>query len=281
MAFCFGVFAHVGALRAETGIASCTSAQSVTNGASIPLFRLASTVGVSRDARAKFFVSARDALKTSTRSLVVDVRPDGERTQLWLPGAAHVSADFLSSNTLIRSTDSVLLIGNGKDDARLLAAARKVPRNKTQSVQIVSGGIAAWRRAGGEVAGDAVALNRPAFIDEKDLHELMAQGALLAAATKLAADRRFLREPLVITNNVDDQKNIAVLRQHASVNRPLILVLPNGETATRWAHVVSEALDQVPFVFVDAGNRYADFLERQRKIVADAGKPLLHRCDVR
>jgi len=101
--------------------------------------------------------TARD-LYAEGRHLFVDTRPDAAERQNGIPGAFLIGgddfADDLAANMdFIYPEDPLILYDDGTMQTAAATAARFLERGY-EDLQILQGGLEAWRRAGGPVEGD-------------------------------------------------------------------------------------------------------------------------------
>ncbi len=222
-----------------------------------------------------------DAVTEAKHALLIDVRRDPEITNFWIPNAIHVQPNFLPSNALAQSPDTVVLIGNGKDEAQLLQAVQGLQRSRRNPIRILSGGLPAWYRAGGAVEGNIALLDAPAILDASEFHDLAMQGATMVMLGKLSPEQRKAFPKLVeLPADITPQAAIASLRGRVTEETPVVLLLHDTAKATDWTKRWLDAFHQSLYIFVDPGSRYAGFLDQQKRIAANAGKPLQHPCGV-
>ena len=239
---------------------------------------------ISARAWAKFFLSAKEALDVAHHAIVVDVRPSSEAATFWIPGAIRIAPEFLSANALVQSADKVLLIGSGRDDLRLLGILQAAQGQKLQDhARIVSGGFPAWHRAGGSIMGDITSLDSPAVLDPKEFHDLIARAVPILLVGKLSLDeKKAMPKARELREGVSVGATINSLRTDAGPGQePIVLVLRSSNKIAEWSSAWTSAFHQTPYLFVDSGDRYIGYLDQQNRIAANAGKPLLRRCDAR
>ena len=227
-------------------------------------------------------MSAKAALTEAKHALLIDVRRDQDIAKFWIPNAIHVQPSFLSSNALAQNADTVVLVGDGKDDAQLLQAVQSLQRSRKNSIRIVSGGLPAWYRAGGTVEGNIALLDAPAILDASEFHDLAVQNATIVMLGKPSSEQRKTFPKLVeLPADITPQAAIASLHGRVTGPTPVVVVLLHtADTATDWSKRWIDAFHQSLYIFVDPGNRYAGFLDQQKRIAANAGKPLQHPCGV-
>jgi len=234
---------------------------------------------ISASTRAKVFVPATDAVDPSTPSVVFDTRLGADHSKVWIPGALRIGPEFVRTNPLVQNTDSVFLIGDGKDEARIYEAVQNIPRKSLKPLKIVSGGLPEWHRAGGAVSGDASLLDAPVLVNEREFHELLRQGATVGMIGKATSEQKqVIGDVVELATDASVEDDIEVLRRRIS-DSGFVLVLPGATDVDRWTRAWLAAFHRSPFIFVDPGSRYANFLDQQGQIAANAGTPLQHRCD--
>jgi len=237
---------------------------------------------ISAQTRARFFVSAKDAVAGSKQALIVDVRLGQDVGKLWIPDAIHLLPEFLSTNALVQSAETVFLVDDGKDESRLLHSVEGLQTKQKNPLRIVSGGVPAWYRAGGATAGNVALLDAPAILEAKEFHDLVMQRATIAVIGKPSAEERKAFPKLVeLPADTTLRAGIASLQGRVIQQSPTVILLRSADKAAEWNKAWLDAFHQAPYLFVDAGNRYTGFLEQQKQIAANANKPLQHRCDVR
>lgn len=188
---------------------------------------------------------------------------------------------FLKANSLIGSADTIFLIGDGKDEARIYEAIKDIPRKNLQPLKIVAGGLPEWHAAGGPVAGDTSIFDAPAEVNELEFVQLMRQGATVAILGKTTlGQKEAMGQVVEVPPTASIETNIETLRPKLS-DSGFVLVLPGKADVGPWTHAWSAMFHRSPFIFVDPGDRYVKFLDQQFQIAANAGKPLQHRCDWR
>ena len=120
-------------------------------------------------------VSARTVLqqlKQKQQIFLVDIRGPEEFRAVQIPGSLNVPLYFIKTKAFLKN-NPVVLVDGGFPDRQMEAACRELSA-KGFRVSILSGGLLAWQRSGGQLNGDLFFLERYKqisalqFLQEKD-----------------------------------------------------------------------------------------------------------------
>lgn len=214
--------------------------------------------------------------------VLVDVRPAKDVAVASIPGAANLGLESLANHLLVKTASRVVLVGDGKDTLRLMRHCRALRERGLSQIEVLDGGLPAWRRAGGAVTGDASTFDRPLRLTERDLHELLRQPedflmVALERPTPAIADSGVR----IVKGNAGSPAK-AVLRQVSSAvarKRTLVVLLPEGRDPAAWQSAARELQLAEPLFFVGATSRYDAYLEELARITEAAQRPRVGVCE--
>lgn len=98
------------------------------------------------------YISTAEILAVQAKPAFVDVRSTSEYTQCHIPGALNLPPYFIATKKYLKSSPLVLVDG-GWGDSGLEQTAQELKAAGFSQVQILHGGLAAWRAAGGQTEG--------------------------------------------------------------------------------------------------------------------------------
>lgn len=98
------------------------------------------------------YLSSAEILTMNARPEFVDVRSTAEYEQCHIPGALNLPHYFIATKKYLKSSPLVLVDG-GWGDSGLEQTAQELKAAGFAQVQILHGGLAAWRTAGGQTEG--------------------------------------------------------------------------------------------------------------------------------
>ncbi|VVS94224.1 rhodanese-like domain [Desulfoluna spongiiphila] len=102
-----------------------------------------------------FYISVhkcRKLLKESKQAILVDVREKKQFESYRIPGSIHVPLHFIKARSFLKGKP-VVLVNEGYRSDELEALAGELNAEGFQ-LQILSGGLNAWNRSGGKLAGN-------------------------------------------------------------------------------------------------------------------------------
>jgi rhodanese-related sulfurtransferase len=271
-----------GAAAAAPASETC-AAGAASDAAGLPAISVLDTV--SRRiavAAADCTVSAAALAASATPYALVDVRSAKDFAVASIPGSMNLRLESLANHLVVKTASRVVLIGDGKNTPRLLRHCALLRERGLAQIGVLDGGIPAWLRAGGRIAGDASALDQPLMLSERDLHELMRQPetllvlvegqptpALAASGVRIARADATVGTPKVRMNR---------LLPSVTAKTTTVLLLPKGENPAPWRSAARKLGLSDPLFFVGAASRYDAYLEQQARMAEAAKQPLPGAC---
>lgn len=98
---------------------------------------------------------------------IVDVRSPEAFNTVHIPGALNIPSHLLRTKSFLRSS-GVVLVDNFGGDPKLEQTCRDLRSQSFASVDILRGGLNSWRRAGGALEGDPVAVKNISLMSPSD-----------------------------------------------------------------------------------------------------------------
>lgn len=270
---------------AQTGMAAvpadgmCAADADSAGGISIPASAARREHAPASDCR----IDAASLVANAAPRVLVDVRPAKETAIASIPGAVNLGLESLASHLLVKAAAQVVLIGDGRNTPRLLRQCAQLRARGLPQIAVLDGGLPAWRRAGGTVAGDASSLDQPLQLGERDLHEILhqpdavlvlAQGRPTPALAASGARLVHANAKAGPTKALLDRVPSAVARKTA-----VVIVLQDGRDANAWRVAVRARGWAEPLFFVGEVSRYDAYLEQQARIAEAARQPKPGTCE--
>lgn len=226
-------------------------------------------------------IGIEDFLRARARLLVIDVRDAGEAGRVGLSGAPVLSIDQLAGKRLLRD-QSVVLAGDGLDDTSLLHVCQRL-RQAGRDVRILSGGVRALNRAGARgIDGDGGALAAYDWLSPADWHRFAMRAPdrlILLGTAPLPRSPGTDRAPRW---SMDGDWPTLVGRLRALADTVPDTVLAVATADREQAAALHEALRRAGagniYVLRGGWPAYADYLDQQRRIAANAHRVLRHPC---
>lgn len=264
---------------AEEGGATAALSSLVTSDTAIP-------AGADRDSivsGAGCRIDASALISGKSHAVLVDVRPSSAFSTAWIPGAANLSLEAVSTNVLVKASNTVVLIGNGKDTVRLQQRCTDLHKRGLSQLRVLDGGLPAWLRAGGAVVGNVAAIDQPLLLDGRELHEVLQQpGAVLVFAEgrpTLALAAAGARIVKASAKNALSKAVLGRIPRAMAKETAAVIFLPSSGNPAAWrASARSMGLPD-PLFFVGDASRYDAYLQQQARIAASANKPRSSACE--
>jgi len=228
-------------------------------------------------------IDAPELLASPSRPTLVDIRPPASYTNAWIPGSANLGIELLANNALVRTSVSVVLVGDGKDTARLLHRCSLLHESGLSQIRVLDGGLPAWLRAGGSLAGNVASIDQPLVLGEGELYEVLHQpgailvfgegrptAALTESAARIVQAKGANASPKLLLRSIP----IAVAKRAAAV-----VFLSSAREIPAWRTTARSMSLPEPLFFVGGASRYDAYLEQEARIAAAAKKPRQSTCD--
>jgi rhodanese-related sulfurtransferase len=135
------------------------------------------------------FISAGEVLRLDTEGRVltlVDVRSTRDFNTFRIPGSLSLPLSTLWTRGFLKSRRVVLVHGGHRCEP-LLQACRNL-RAAGFDVAILAGGLPQWRRSGGPLEGDAVAIKEMTWVSPRTFHEAQKDGQWIVVDASSGAD---------------------------------------------------------------------------------------------
>jgi rhodanese-related sulfurtransferase len=220
------------------------------------------------------------ALVTDKTPVLIDVRTQLASEIVWIPGAAHFSLAQLQSSVLVKASSNVVLIGDGKDTGLLLDKCTDLHKRGLAQIRVLKGGLPAWRRAGGSVAGATQEASRPLRLSARELDAVLHQDDPLILFVDVAPSAAWLASShqVVRVGGGASPRSALGKRKHAMKDRAAVIVLTPGTDSKPWRDsALSLGLNE-PMFYLDDASSYDTYLNEQAMIAAEANKPAVSQC---
>lgn len=223
-------------------------------------------------------VRAAALIAGSAPRLLVDVRSAKDFAVASIPGSLNLGLQSLASHLAAKSSSGVVLVGDGKNTARLLRQCVLLRDRGLAHVEVLDGGLPAWRRAGGAVAGDVSGLDGPLQLSDRDLHELLRQPdamlvlthgrptpALMATGARIIQAKAGAGDPRDVLSRLPP----VIARKTGAV-----ILLPEGTDPAIWLNAARRLGLSDPLFFRGEASSYDAYVDQQARI-AEAARQLL------
>ncbi len=98
------------------------------------------------------------SISSGQKFIMVDVRAVNEFDRYHIPGSLNIPLHEIGHKSFLKS-HNILIINQGGELSRLESTCDELRQNEFDHIYILSGGLAAWRDAGGEITGDYFAID--------------------------------------------------------------------------------------------------------------------------
>lgn len=219
-------------------------------------------------------IRAAAAVHAARPGVLVDVRPQAMYSRVWIPGSANLGKGLLASNLLVKSASSVVLVGNGKETPELLRRCKSLHADGMTQVHVLDGGLPAWHRAGGAVAGDTSALDQPLLLDNAELHAWLSQdGAVIVLADNESTPALAATGALVIRAAAKGETTTTLLGRipkRLSESKHVIVFLAAHGNPSPWRNAARAQGLPDPLFFMGGPSRYENYLKQVAGVVTAA-----------
>ena len=220
------------------------------------------------------FISAGEVFRLDAEGRVltlVDVRSTQDFNTFRIPGSLSLPLSTLWTRGFLNSRRVVLVHGGHRCEP-LLRACRNL-RAAGFDVAILAGGLPQWRRSGGPLAGDAVAIKEMTRVSPKTFHEAQKDGQWIVVDASAGADtgRAVLpqsrRVPLA-AGPAAFQAELAKMARDQSGDPCLrvLLVTERGEYSEDLQRVAEHAVTVDVFYLEGGLAAHRDYLESQARM---------------
>jgi rhodanese-related sulfurtransferase len=179
--------------------------------------------------------AVRYQLRQNHRLTLVDVRSSKEFERLHIPGSINIPLYAIKTKSHLKSA-RLVLINEGFRYAELASACRRLA-GRGFKASILDGGLAAWRRMGGQLTGDLLALDDmkpiPArvFYREKDYVSTL---AVDISPTRSEASRRLMPDARHMPVLDEGGISAADASKLISQNKPFQTIIIFNETGEQY-----------------------------------------------
>lgn len=227
-------------------------------------------------------VSAAASIARSAPRVLVDVRSAKDFAVASIPGSMNLRLESLANHLVVKTASRVVLIGDGKNTPRLLRQCVLLRQRGLAHVEVLDGGLPAWRRAGGAVAGDASGLDGPLQLSDRDLHELLRQPDVLLVLTQgrptpalMATGARIIQAN---AGAGGPREVLSRLPSAVAQKAAVVVVLAGGKDPAVWRDAARRLGLSDPLFFRGEASRYDAYVDQQARIAEAARQPLPGAC---
>jgi len=227
-------------------------------------------------------VDAKALLQRKDRSVLIDVRSPSAFRTVWIPGSVNLPVDAVPSNALARSASEVVLIDDGRSTIDLMQRCGAIRKRGMTQVHVLAGGIAAWRHAGGSLAGNSASLDRPIELDAEALRQTLGDAEVsLVFANVATGDMLAKSSRRVVAAKAGSTPETALSRvpKRIATQHAIVVFVARREDIEPWRAAARSLGRQEPLFFVGDGARYDAYITRQSSIAAHAYEPLPSLCE--
>lgn len=218
--------------------------------------------------------------RNGSNVVMIDVRDASARAKVWLPGAVGLNITDVPISPLVVSAAEAVLFSDGTDDPRMLGYCADLRKRGLSNVRTLTGGLNAWVRAGGTVAGVTGGLERGVVLEPKQLDAFLKTKGVLSVFTgkppTSALARRLMKRSL--SRGVTEQPNAFLRRSHAAWKSPgtLWVVFGQERDMAAWRAAAREQHRTDPLFFNEDFSVYEAWRQQQTAIAvhADQTPPL-------
>lgn len=215
----------------------------------------------------------------NTDQVAVDVRTAQERAAVSIPSAMPLDLVGVSSNALVKSGRSVVLLGNGKDTDRLLRHCEQWRSEGLTNIRVLDGGVRAWQRAGGRVSGDTTAITQPLVLSPRDLLPIVRAGrSILLFADGKPSALLAQASARVMRKTMGKPTQLQAIARDMKPGAALVVFVADQAQAAQWRQASEGARVREPLFFIGDPARYDAWLRESANVAANANKPLPGFC---
>jgi rhodanese-related sulfurtransferase len=235
-----------------------------------------------RAAAADCRVRAAALIAGSAPRVLVDVRSAKDFAVASIPGSLNLGLGSLASHLAVKTASGVVLVGDGKNTPRLLRQCALLRERGLAHVEVLDGGLPAWHRAGGALAGDASGLDGPLLLSDRELHELLRQpDALLVLTQGRATPALVATGARIIQANTgagDPREVLSRLPSAIARKTAAVILLPEGKDAAIWRKAARRLGLSDPLFFRGEASRYDAYVDQQARIAEAARQSFSGAC---
>ncbi|HQZ65429.1 MAG TPA: rhodanese-like domain-containing protein [Planctomycetaceae bacterium] len=227
-------------------------------------------------------VDATIVLHRDKGTVLIDVRRSPDREVTWIPGAVQLSLVEVSRSSFVDKTKQVVLIGDGKDAARLLAYCETQQRKGQHQYRVLTGGLPGWVRAGGVIAGDGPRALAPLRLDAQELHALLARkGArLILAGVASSSNADFSKHRIIETKEgALPGTTLARLSHDREKPESVVVFLPTDALIDQWRNAARALALADPLFFIGDLSQYDAYLKLQDSIAQGLEQSRTSMCE--
>lgn len=218
-------------------------------------------------------------LVTASHVVLVDVRLSST-VDVWIPGAVQLSLGEISTHALIKSASMAVLIGDGKDTAVLLRQCAEWQQRGLSQIRVLDGGLPAWYRAGGAVAGSATILDQVLVLNAREVNRTLRQAPATVMFVGVAPTSAWHTHDAHLVRVPQAASPLSALRYaRATRKSTVVIVLPSSHAAEKWRQAARSLALAEPFFFVGEASRYDAYLREQASIDAHANQTPISTCE--
>lgn len=217
---------------------------------------------------------------------VVDVRIPSEVARAWMFGALTASPHLAALETAAGQHEALVLVGNGRNDADLVARCEVLRSALGKPVAVLQGGLPAWFTSGRPVQGDTAGFDAPMMLEvgEFAAHVSRRNAPVVFEAEPVEALTGSLLRHAVIAQP-GERIDALVRRLAASATRPKLALLPaivvvaDASHATQWQQAFSDTGLREPIFYAGTAADLVRHVELASRIAEHRDKPLPGTCD--
>lgn len=227
-------------------------------------------------------IDARTVLTNKDHPVLVDVRSPAAFRTAWIPGSVNLSVAALDSSALVQTARTVVLVDDGRGSADLMQRCGAMRKRGRTQMYVLTGGLVAWRHAGGAMAGSAAAFDRPVELDDAMLRQTLGDPLVslvfagVGAGSNLpGAHRRIVKAQTTAA----PETVLAEVPKEVAVKHATVVFVARAADAERWRAAARSLEMPEPFFYEGEGTRYDAYIARESSIAAHAYEPLPSRCE--
>jgi rhodanese-related sulfurtransferase len=199
-------------------------------------------------------------------AVVVDLRPPAEYRRFHIAGALNHTPGEVRTKAFLKNK-ILLLVGSGREEQSVAAAARQLSAAGFADVSLLRGGMISWIVAGKSVLGEAPSLQELVYLSPGDL---MREAGVAENSVLLAGNAAALQPllPAARTRSVKamDDSLLQLLRSQSQKQGSAVLV-SGADLSPAWVEqAVRAAAPRSLLVYAAPEWQFSQFVEGQRAV---------------
>ncbi|MCB1560848.1 MAG: hypothetical protein KDI75_07115 [Xanthomonadales bacterium] len=213
--------------------------------------------------------------------MLVDVRSPAKVARARIPGAINLHrTDVVNSRFIPDDQRTVVLLGDAEDLTGSLAQCISVQEAGGRALQVLRGGVRAWHRSGGSLAGSYEEQIQPQVVSEETVHSLIRWPQVVVLAEETYLIPNVHESSLFGIGGNDPDAVLRQLRAQADIRQTMAVIVfaTDQIDPTVWRERLLEAGWPEPMFYRGDQHRFLEWLQQQARMIAQRGQSLASGC---